>query len=129
MDQVMDAAGKGVAAGATWGAIVSAWEAQPVMGERTGALVFSTTRTIATHAGRFGLFAAIFAASKATSEGVRGTEDPMNSFVGGCVAGGIAGAYAGKVGMGVGGCLVAGTAAALFSIASKQSAQAHATSH
>ena len=40
--------------GATWGSIVAAWEAKPVAGQQTGALVFSTARTIATNAGKLG---------------------------------------------------------------------------
>eukprot|EP01147_Barroeca_monosierra_P009140 gene9139-1438_t len=113
MDNIIDAARTGVVAGATWGAITAAWEAKPIAGQQTGALVFSTARTIATNAGKLGLVAAVFASAKEVSEGVRGTDDPVNSFIGGCAAGSLAGFKSGKAGLGVGACLGVGAVAAI----------------
>eukprot|EP00049_Salpingoeca_infusionum_P022027 m.5159 g.5159 ORF g.5159 m.5159 type:complete len:151 (-) comp4846_c0_seq1:1632-2084(-) len=112
-DETIDATSMGITAGATWGAVKSAWEAKPEIGQRTGNLVVNTARTVAINAGALGVVAAVFQASKIGAESVRGKNDALNSFVGGCLAGSLAGAHSGNVARAAGGCFLVGAAAAL----------------
>eukprot|EP00055_Hartaetosiga_balthica_P011109 m.49559 g.49559 ORF g.49559 m.49559 type:complete len:155 (-) comp7458_c0_seq1:4177-4641(-) len=115
-DSVIDGTRTGVIVGAMWGAIHSAWEAKPVAGQNTGALLFQTARTISINAGKLGVLAAVFQASKSASREFRGKNDAVNSFIGGCIAGSFAGLKGGSVNRGIGGCLLVGSVAALAHI-------------
>ena len=108
-------------AGGVIGAVTSAWQAKPQVGQRTLPLLGSTFRAVGAQAGTLAGVAGVFQYTKLSVEESRGGPDVVSNLVAGCAAGSLAGFPTKSLLTAAGGCALLGSfAAAVYGIGSLQ---------